>query len=423
MPSGAELAQLFETIDTSVIATTKTLSSLFEKAESDPTHPDLDYSAGLTLLTVRPQLLLASLHQLVIMLGLRLSTLLAADESEEDDEEELDNDGFTRTFVAPASRPTLDTVGKVEKAIEEELRVIREVMEKTKALESKVSYQVKKLVALASSAGSATQTKGESSGNKNEDDEEEEQDQLSYKPNIGAILSSKAAGKARDVDQDDEDRDDARAKRRIKNSRRSLTPSDEDDEQAGDGIYRPPRLGAIPYNEGRRDSSKRADRRAPALLSEFADSLTNAPGLESTSGLSVRPVVASDNLRSNSTSAKRMAELQRMTEFEEENMTRLVMRKRDAKRREEDESALLMGYGVGGEQRSRSRRQGGFEAELEGVLGDRGNSKGMWDDVGKGLGKRDSMLERSRKRPGDDVGGAGGPKKRRFEKAVKKHKR
>jgi hypothetical protein len=31
MPSGAELAQLFETIDTSVIATTKTLSSLFEK--------------------------------------------------------------------------------------------------------------------------------------------------------------------------------------------------------------------------------------------------------------------------------------------------------------------------------------------------------------------------------------------------------
>lgn len=222
------------------------------RAESDPTHPDLDYSAGLTLLTVRPQLLLASLHQLVIMLGLRLSTLLAADEGEEDDGEELDNDAFTRTFVSPASRSTLDTVGKVEKAIEEELRVIREVMEKTKALESKVSYQVKKLVALASTAGSATQTKGESSGNKNEDDEEEEQDQLSYKPNVGAILSSKAAGKSRDVDQDDEDRDDARAKRRIKNSRRSLTPSDEDDEQAGDGIYRPPRLGAIPYNEGRR---------------------------------------------------------------------------------------------------------------------------------------------------------------------------
>jgi U3 small nucleolar ribonucleoprotein protein LCP5 len=117
-----------------------------------------------------------------------------------------------------------------------------------------------------------------------------------------------------------------------------------------------------------------------------------------------------------------MAELQRMTEFEEENMTRLVMRKRDLKRREEDETALMMGYGVGGEQRSRSRRQGGFEAELEGVLGDR-NSKNMWDSVGKGLGKRDSMLERSRKRSGDDVGGSGGPKKRRFEKAVKNHKR
>lgn len=31
MPSGNELAQLFETIDTSVAATAKTLSSLFEK--------------------------------------------------------------------------------------------------------------------------------------------------------------------------------------------------------------------------------------------------------------------------------------------------------------------------------------------------------------------------------------------------------
>ena len=223
------------------------------RAESDPTHPDLDYSAGLTLLTVRPQLLLASLHQLVIMLGLRLTTLL----DDDDEEDELEVEAFARTFSAPASRPTLDTAGKVSRAVEEELRVIREVMEKTKALESKVAYQVKKLVALASTASSSTQTKGESSGNKNEEDEEEEQDQLSYKPNVGAILSSKSAGKARDVDQDDEDRDDARAKRRIKNSRRSLTPSDEDeDEQARDGIYRPPRLGAIPYNEGRKGESR-----------------------------------------------------------------------------------------------------------------------------------------------------------------------
>jgi len=31
MPSGTELAQLFDTIDTSVVATSKTLESLFNK--------------------------------------------------------------------------------------------------------------------------------------------------------------------------------------------------------------------------------------------------------------------------------------------------------------------------------------------------------------------------------------------------------
>jgi U3 small nucleolar ribonucleoprotein protein LCP5 len=92
-----------------------------------------------------------------------------------------------------------------------------------------------------------------------------------------------------------------------------------------------------------------------------------------------------------------MAELQRMNEFEEDNMTRLVQTKRELKRREEDEAALNMGYGVGGPSRSRSRRQGGFEAEMEGVLGDRGG-KSLWDGVGKGLGRRDGILERSRKR-------------------------
>ncbi len=113
-----------------------------------------------------------------------------------------------------------------------------------------------------------------------------------------------------------------------------------------------------------------------------------------------------------------------MTDFEEENMTRLVMTKRESKRREEDEAALNLGFGVGGEGRSRSRRQGGFEAELEGVLGDRGG-KGMWDSVGRGsLGRREGLLERSRKRGGDDLGGEeGSGKKGKFQRQVKKNKR
>ena len=201
------------------------------------------------------------------MLGLRLSSILeaAAEASDDDDEEALDESAFIRSFSPNLDRPALDTVGKAEKAIEEELRLIREVMEKTKYLESKVSYQVKKLVALASSAENSAKNQGESStaGSKTgvaqaeqDDDEEEEQDQLSYKPNVGAILSSKSGRKSRDAEEDE---DEARMKRREKNTRRSVTPSDEEEggEDGRDGIYRPPRLGAIPYNEGRKGEFSR----------------------------------------------------------------------------------------------------------------------------------------------------------------------
>jgi len=197
------------------------------------------------------------------MLGLRLSSILQATDqaSGDEDEEEVDESAFIRSFSSALERPVLDTVGKAEKAIEEELRLIREVMEKTKYLESKVAYQVKKLVALASSAENSAKNQGESSSagsktaaardERDDDDDEEEQDQLSYKPNVGAILSSKSGRKSRDVEDDE---DEARMKRREKNTRRSVTPSDEEEggEDGKDGIYRPPRLGAIPYNEGRK---------------------------------------------------------------------------------------------------------------------------------------------------------------------------
>lgn len=170
-------------------------------------------------------------------------------------------------------------------------------------------------------------------------------------------------------------------------------------------MYQPPRMAAVSYEPER----KRKERRAPALLSEFATTLDGAPVLESTSGLSVRPI----SKHTNSTSAKRAAELKRMDDFEEENMTRLVTTKREAKRRREDEEALALGYGVGG--KGRSRRQNGLEAELEGVLG--GNSS-VWDSVSS---KRASLLDRG----SSGVAGAStrAPKKKaRFEKAVRGRK-
>jgi U3 small nucleolar ribonucleoprotein protein LCP5 len=129
--------------------------------------------------------------------------------------------------------------------------------------------------------------------------------------------------------------------------------------------------------------------------------------MESTSGLSTRPIQAGG--ATNSVSAKRAAELQRMDQFEEENMTRLVTNKREMKRRRDDEEALALGYGVGGPARSRGRRQNGLEAELEGVLGER-RSKGVWDGV-KTMGERGSALER-----GKGSTSSAPRKKARFEK-------
>lgn len=194
----------------------------------------------------------------------------------------------------------------------------------------------------------------------------------------------------------------------------SMPAAEKEDEETG--VYRAPRVAAVPYNEGR---SQRGPRNAPALLSEFAATMGDQPLLESTSGLSVRPVQA--NKQTNSASAKRAAELQRMNEFEEENMTRLVLGKKAQKQREADEEALALGYGVGGAPRSRGRRQNGLEAELEGVLGTR-QSKGLWEGVGQSLGSRGGILERgSKKRKADDRPAPS--RKSKFDKDVAKKRR
>ncbi|KAI5450689.1 hypothetical protein NCC49_002700 [Naganishia albida] len=414
MPTIAELRQLYDTIETSVSATSKAIKSLLEKSK-DQSQTDFDFAHGLSLLLIRPHLLLASIHQLVIMLGLRLAA-----SSEKDDDDENDDDGDEELpGIRPFSADRVDRPSLAEKSsaytevsLTTEMVVIREVMEKTKGLESKVSYQVKKLVTLANEAG-LRETQPQADGDEEENDAE---DPLSFKPNPSALMGA-SSKKSRQVEDE--------APRQLKNSRRSPTPSDDETAGARDGIYRAPKMAAVPYVESR--ASRQTNRRAPALLSEFASSLTSAPLLESTSGLAVRPVVTSggDPIHTNSTSAKRMAELQRMNEFEEENMTRLVQTKRELKRREEDEAALNMGYGVGGPSRSRSRRQGGFEAELEGVLGDRGG-KSLWDGVGKGLGRREGILERSRKRAGagDEMEASSGKRKRgKFEHAIRSKNR
>jgi U3 small nucleolar ribonucleoprotein protein LCP5 len=194
----------------------------------------------------------------------------------------------------------------------------------------------------------------------------------------------------------------------------------EEDESARNGIYRPPKLAPVPYTEPSKSKEKDRTRKGPVpgALTSLAHLDPSMPHMESTSGLGSTPALMS----------RRAKELERMTEFEEENFTRLVMKKKDMKRRKQDEADLALG---GSGMSGRHGRGGGLEDEFGDVLRSVGRNRG--GIVGDGYeelrqkGKKATVLERSRVRGRDDlVDGDEGLKQRkrsRFEKEVKASKR
>ena len=197
------------------------------------------------------------------------------------------------------------------------------------------------------------------------------------------------------------------------------TSGDEDEIDTGtaqeqDGIYRPPRLAAMPYNEPKRDKNTRRGP-VPSALSSLMHQDPSRPHIESTSGLGFMPSLSSNRAR----------EIARMNEFEEENFTRLVMKKKDMKRRKRDEEDIALG---GSGDISGRRRGGGFENDFDDVLRSVGRSKnGVVGDGYEELrnkGRKKYVLERSRMRQRDEIEdhGEDGPRQRkrsRFEKEAK----
>lgn len=189
----------------------------------------------------------------------------------------------------------------------------------------------------------------------------------------------------------------------------------EDDEKPRSGVYRPPKLAPVPYTEDTRSKRDR-DRRKPipTALAQLGQSAFD-PHVESTSGLGNVPALQS----------ARAKELARMTEFEEENFTRLVMKKKDEKRRRRDEEDLALGgtgAGLAPGAKGRGRRGVGLEDEFADVLKSVGRRRES--AVGDGYeelrqrGKKADVLARSRGRGREDVEAEQGPrrKKGRFEK-------
>ena len=122
-----------------------------------------------------------------------------------------------------------------------------------------------------------------------------------------------------------------------------------------------------------------------------------------------------------------------MTEFEEENFTRLVMKKKDARRRALDEADVALG-GTGGVSARRGRVPGsGLDDEFADIVKSVGRSRqGVLGDGYEELrqrGKKRGVLERSKASSRDDAFeglGEDGPrlrKRSRFEKEVKASKK
>ncbi|KAI8999029.1 hypothetical protein BD414DRAFT_142195 [Trametes punicea] len=267
---------------------------------------------------------------------------------------------------------------RVDAAIE-----ARVVLEKVKVLEGRMKYQVDKLVRIAEEGDSA--------------DKNIVNDPLAFRPNPQALM---------DQEEDEEEGDNGSA---------------HGDER--DGVYRPPKLAPMPYVEPSKSKDKARRAPVPSALAHLAHLDPTKPYMESTSGLGATPTLTSGRAR----------ELKRMTEFEEENFTRLVMKKKDARRRALDEADIALG-GSGMVSGRRGRVPGvGLEDEFGDIIKSVGRSRtGVIGDGYEELrqrGKKESVLARSRARSRDgtlEELGEDGPRQRkrsRFEKEVKAAKK
>ncbi|KAI0692995.1 hypothetical protein C8T65DRAFT_668847 [Cerioporus squamosus] len=338
--------------------------------EKQSTTSELDTREGISLLSLKHHMMLSYLQSLSLLTARRAIGHSLAERSPPQ-----------APFSAKDRPPRGNGAGdRVDATVE-----ARVVMEKVKVLEGRMKYQIDKLVRIAEEGDSA---------NKNIIN-----DPLAFRPNPQALMD----------DEGSEDEEDGG----------SVAGNDRD------GVYRPPKLAPMPYVEPSKSKDKDRSRRAPvpSALANLAHLDPSKPYMESTSGLGSTPALSSARAR----------ELKRMVDFEEENFTRLVMKKKETRRRALDEADVALG-GTGMASARRGRVPGvGLDDEFRDIIKSVGRSKqGVIGDGYEELrqrGKKESVLARSRARSRDDALedlGDDGPRQRkrsRFEKEVKASKK
>ncbi|OJT12226.1 Neuroguidin [Trametes pubescens] len=355
-----------ELLDQMRVSMASTRDTVKALREKQSATSELDTRDGISLLSLKHHMMLSYLQSLSLITARRAIGHSLADRSPP-------NAPFSAKDRPARGAGAADRVDATIEA--------RVVLEKVKVLEGRMKYQIDKLVRIAEEGDSA--------------DKNITNDPLAFRPNPQALM---------DQGSEDEDEDGAGAHGGQR-----------------DGVYRPPKLAPMPYIESRKNKEKDRSRRAPvpSALANLAHLDPSAPHAESTSGLGGVPALASGRAR----------ELQRMNEFEEENFTRLVMKKKESRRRALDEADLALG-GSGMASGRRGRVPGvGLEDEFGDILKSVGRTRsGALGDGYEELrqrGKKEGVLARSRARSGEDAFedmGEDGPRQRkrsRFEKEVK----
>jgi len=415
--SSADLTRLFATIQKSVSALSTSVAA-FEKdvisaASGDVTENPFAYPEGISLLTVKNDAMLDYLHHVVAVCISKISG------------RSLDNStSSSSSSASDASHRSADLVQNLVK--------LRLMLEKLRPLENRLKYQMDKLLRSAADADKevllgrtrpeSTKDKKSKSSRDGNDDDDASDDDLAFRPNPSAFMQDKARQLATSSKSKD---------RRAKTSRDSESEAESEEDGGKTAVYRPPKLVPMSYDPDARNNkkdSRSSITRNSALLSDLTAGMSANPYEASSAGVGVG---GRGRLATN-TSARAKA-LARMEEFEEENFTRLVMSKKDSRKRRRDEADVALGgAGLSSGRDGRRRIGGGMEEEfgdllrgagLDGRNGKKAKKAQHAYDTLRASSKAGSTLQRSKSSAASSPSAGGGAKNNKFKNQVNRQSR
>ncbi|CAB9501035.1 Inherit from NOG: Neuroguidin, EIF4E binding protein [Seminavis robusta] len=221
------------------------------------------------------------------------------------------------------------------------LREMKVVLDKLRGLDKKLRYQIDKLLQ-AETAATYVTSAAEQDDDEEKEDTHQSDDPLQYRPNPKAFddddddssgNSEDEGDKDSDNSDDDDDDDLEAAKRTLAMTKKSKSDNKKHDND-DDGIYKAPRMTAMPYMLDKQDKEAARQKRERRRLrtSELAQSLRqqygDAPEQEDLHG-GTSVLVGKEAM-----AAKKFAKFQEeKTQFEEDAMIRLTVTKKEKKER------------------------------------------------------------------------------------------